>query len=239
MTKRVISLSVMLFLFAAGSGQEGNYPDRKILLRGIVKDASSESPLFNTQIFVNHNFITSTDSSGTFSFRITRNDSVLFRNLGYKPTLLRITDTLAMNEVMAGVYMTSDTIMIGEVIIIPKRPNFRSEILNAPVASTPERENAKYNMQVAAYQGKVAQGKLDDPASNYGVIRGQLSQAARERGQISSNQMVAVSPLVVIPLAYMIIKGMPGKPEPLVPDLTKEELDQIHRKYMESQRSRK
>lgn len=234
MGRKGLILLVLLVTAAKVAGQVGNELDIKILFRGVVRDASTASPLFNTQVFVNNDFVTSTDSSGTFSFRIRRNDSILFRSLGYKPALYHLSDTLVTGEIMAGVYMTSDTISIGEVIIIPKRPGFRSEILNSPAQSTPERENAKYNLQLATYQGKVAQGKLGDPTSNYGVLRQQLSQEARERGQIPSSQMVGVSPFTIIPLAYMLLKGIPGKPVPLKANLTNEELNQIHKKYLES-----
>ena len=224
---------------AAGICQVGNNSTLRILFRGIVRDAATELPLNNTQIFVNRDFITSTDSAGTFSFRVRGNDSILFTNLGYKVTLYHVSDTLFTSELMAGVYMTSDTITIGEVVIIPRRPGFRSEILNSPVQYTPERENARYNMQVAAYQGRVGQGKLGDPESNYGVLRQKFARDAREKGQVRSDQMVGISPLTAIPMIYMLLKGFPEKPVPLRPNLTNEELNQIHRAYLDSLKARK
>jgi hypothetical protein len=83
----------------------------------------------------------------------------------------------------------------------------------------------------------MSQGKLGDPASNYSVMRQLYSQQAREKGQVPSSQMVSVSPFTIIPLAYMLLKGFPEKPAPFKANLTKEELDHIHKKYLESVRS--
>jgi hypothetical protein len=237
--RRILAWLILLLPFIDGSGQDINPAGPQILFRGVVRDAVTASPLGSAQLFLNHDFITSADSAGTFSFRVSRNDTVMVKNLGYKPVVYMISDTLATTEIMAGIYLSTDTISIGEVIIIPKKPNLRSEILNSPAPLNPERENARYNMQLAAYQGKVGTGKLGDPASNYGVLRQQYSREARERGQISSNQMVSISPFTIIPVAYMLLKGFPEKPVPLKPGLTREELDQIHRKYLESVRVKK
>jgi hypothetical protein len=225
----------LLFLTTEGFGQVGKGPG--ILFRGIVKDAATDYPLTSAQIFINREYAATTDSAGTFSFRVVNNDSVTFSSLGYKPAYYHVTDTLLINELMAGIYMTSDTISIGEVIIIPKRSNLKSEILKAPTQKTPENENARYNLQMAAYQGRISQGKLGDPASNYNVMRQMYAQQAREKGQVPSDQMVSISPFTIIPLAYMLLKGFPEKPSPYIPNLTEEELNQIHKKYLESIRS--
>jgi hypothetical protein len=237
MRNGIILWFILGLISSTGFGQVGKNGETGILFRGIVKDAASDLPLSNTQIFINHIYIAATDSSGTFAFSVRTSDSILFSSLGYKPAFYHLGDSLSTTEIMAGIYMTSDTISIGEVIIIPQRPNLKSEILNTPVQLSPERENAKYNLQLAAYQGKVSQGKLGDPASNYNVMRQMYSQQAREKGQVSSSQMVSVSPFTIIPLAYMLLKGFPEKPAPFKANLTKEELDRIHKKYLESVRS--
>lgn len=234
----ILVLSLASFLYCCGQIQTGNKQEERLLFRGIVRDASTLSPLPESQIFINKSFITASDSAGEFSFLTGRKDSVLFKHLGYKPFLFTVIDTLAGNEFMAGVYLSSDTISIDEVIIVPKTMNFRSSILNTPVAVKPEYENAKYNVAVAAYQGKATTGVLGDPSANYNVVRNRILQNAREKGQIPSDRIAGISPFTILPMAYLLLKGWPENTQAMQQTLTKEELDQINKKYLESVRQK-
>ena len=109
--------------------------------------------------------------------------------------------------------MKNDTIGIGEVIIMPKFSNLKSEILNAPVTRPQEMENAKYNIAISTYLGKTTTGKLGDPASNYNFIRQQQKTEALEKGGIPSDKIAALSPFMLIPAAYLIIHGFPPENE--------------------------
>jgi len=232
----------MVFLFSASVfccySQAGNKQDVRLLFRGIVRDASSMLPLPESQIFINRTFVSASDSSGEFSFLINRRDSVLFSHLGYKPALFVAGDTLSGSEFMAGIYLGADTLLIDEVIIIPKLSNLRSAILNSPVNVNPELENAKYNLAVAAYQGKVTTGALGDPSTNYSMIKQKQLLDAREKGGIPSDRIAGISPFSVIPLAYLLLKGFPEKPPAMKQSLTRDELDQINKKYLESVRKK-
>jgi hypothetical protein len=46
--------------------------------------------------------------------------------------------------------------------------------------------------------------------------------------------MVGLSPLLLIPAAYLLINGLPEKQVPMKSNLTRQELDQIHKKYLET-----
>jgi len=135
---------------------------------------------------------------------------------------------------MAGVYMRTDTLSIGEVLIMPRLPYLKYDILKAPVATNKDMDNAKYNVAVSAYQGKMAISRLGDPASNYSLLRQQQVTNAYEKGTIPSDRIVGLSPLSLIGMAYLLIKGFPEKPVPLKSNLTRQELDQIQKKYLET-----
>jgi hypothetical protein len=135
---------------------------------------------------------------------------------------------------MAGIYMKTDTLSIGEVVIMPRNPYLRSDILKAPPESTPEIENAKYNMAISAYQGRIAISTLGDPASNYALLHQKQGIDAYEKGGIPSDRMVGLSPLSLIGVVYLLMKGFPEKPAPMKSTLTRQELDQIHKKYLET-----
>jgi hypothetical protein len=160
-------------------------------------------------------------------------DTVMFSLLGYQSSYFYVSDTLAGNEFMAGVYMKTDTLSIGEVIIMPRIQSLKYDIFKAP-ATSPEMENAKYNIAVSAYQGRMAMTQMGDPASNYSIIQQKQRINTYEKGTIPSDRIVGLSPLLLIPAAYLLINGLPEKPAPLKSNLTRQELDQIHKKYLET-----
>jgi len=134
--------------------------------------------------------------------------------------------------------MSSDTLSIGEVIIIPRITNLRSELLNARTESKVEIENAKNNLTISAYQGRQSQGSLGDPAANYELLRQKQRIDTYERGGIPSDKMLGLNPLFLLPAAYLLINGFTEKPPQLKSGLSRQEIDQIQKKYFESSRKK-
>jgi len=202
-------------------------------------DVSNLSPISNSQIFINRTFSSVSENDGTFAFYVNRNDTVVFKSLGYKSTILFVSDTLTGLEFIAGIYMNSDTLSIGEVVIVPRLINLKSEILNARSKTPSTFDNARYNVAVSAYQGRNSQSKLGDPANNYALLSQKQKVDAYERGGIPSDKMVGLSPLLLIPAAYLLIHGLPEKPAPLKQQLSDQEVNQIQKKYLETLKQRK
>lgn len=226
---------IIIFLFINHSCfcQVINNSGVRILFHGIVLDANTLSPISNSQILINHEFNSVSSTDGTFAFFVNRNDTVIFKHLAYKATMLFVSDTLVGKEFVAGIYMKSDTLLIGEVVIVPRFINLRSEIINAPTRIPSTMKNARYNVALSGYQGRTTQGKLGDPNTNYGLLRQRQKLDAYEKGGIPSDKMVGLSPLLLIPAAFLLIHGLPEKPAPFEHNLTDQELDKIHKKYME------
>lgn len=233
-----IILSVCI-LNQAGFSQGKENAGIRILFHGLVMDANTLSPLANSQIMINRAFSSVSSDDGTFAFYVNRNDTVVFKILGYKATILYVSDTLIDREFIAGVYMHTDTLSIGEVVIVPRLINLKSEILNARSKTPTTFDNARYNVAVSAYQGRNSQSKLGDPATNYTHLSQKQKVDAYERGGIPSDKMVGLSPLLLIPAAYLLIHGLPEKPAPLKPQLSDQEVDQIQKKYLETMKQRK
>ena len=227
-------LSVILVVSSTGYSQVDKSADSKILFSGVVRDASTLAPLPNSQILINRFFVSASDEEGTFAFRVSRSDTVVFSLLGYRSVRFSLSDTLTGTEFMAGVYMSTDTVSIGEVIIMPRLVNLRSDILKTPPATNAEMENAKYNMAVSAYQGRIAMSKLDDPSTHYSVLQNRQFINAIDKGGIPSGQFMGLNPLLLIPAAYLLIYGFPEQAPPMKSTLTRQELDQIHKKYLEN-----
>jgi hypothetical protein len=238
--KRNFLLGILLFFFIQSSFcQQKPNSDARILFHGIVIDASTLLPISNSQILINRAFSSVSSADGTFSFNVNRKDTVFFRHLGYKSTSMFVSDTLAGLEFVAGIYMQTDTLLIGEVIIVPKHTNLKSEIMNAPGRIPSTFENARYNVAISAYQGRTTKGQLGDPAMNYNLLRQKQKVDSYEKGEIPSSQIAGLNPLLLLPAAYILLHGSPEKPAPFKKELTDQEISQIYKKYLESLKKQK
>lgn len=210
-----------------------------VLFRGVVMASQTLTRIPGSMIYVNRTASSISKTDGTFSFYAYRRDTVSFTSLGFKPAFLIVSDTLMAKEFLTGVYLQADTIEIGEVIIVPRIDNFKAELANSRVEPNPKFDNARSNVNIASYQGRTGQGKLGDPAINYEIIRQKQKLDAYERGGIPSDKMIGLNPLILLPAAYLLMKGLPEKPTPPEPRVTQKELDELNRRYSEQIRSRK
>jgi hypothetical protein len=234
--KRIFLFIVLFFcLIQSCFCQQTDNSGVRILFRGVVMDANTFSLISNSQILINRNFSSVSNVDGTFAFFVNKHDSVLFKHLGYKSTLFFVSDTLAGKDFVAGIYMHSDTVSIGEVIIVPRFTNLKSEIMNAPSKVPSIMDNARYNVAISGYQGRTTQGKLVDPATNYNLIRQRQTVGAYEKGEIPSDQIAGISS-ILLPAAYLLIHGIPENSAPMEQNLTDQELNQIKQKYLETHR---
>jgi hypothetical protein len=232
--KRIVLIISLIFVFLySGLSQIKENADGKIFIRGLVIDASTLSPISNSQIMINNAFSSVSGVDGSFFFYVNVYDTVTFSSLGYKKSVMNISDTLHGPEFITGIYLNSDTLSIGEVIIIPGYKNLKSEILNSKSEAPVGMDNARYNVAVSAYQGKKSQNILGDPQDNYSVIREKQKVNAFEKGGIPSEYIVGFNPLIFLPAAYVLLHGLPENAAPLRPELTDQEVAQIHKKYLE------
>ena len=238
--KRFFILAIAVFSIINSVFSQDERDSRiRILFRGLVLDANSFSPVANSQIIINRAFTSVSGVDGTFAFYVSRRDTVVFVSLGYKPTTLYVSDTLSGSEFNAGIYMKADTLSIGDVVIVPRLNNLKSDMLNSRSRTPSTMDNARYNVAVSAYQGKNSQGRLGDPAANYELLRQKQKVDAFEKGGIPSDKIFGLNPLLIIPAAYLLIHGLPEKPEPMKQELTEQEINEINRRYLETVKSRK
>jgi hypothetical protein len=240
MIKSLILLLLAIYLSAGVCySQKSMEGARPILFRGIVFDASNQSRLPGSSILVNRILSALSAENGAFSFYAGKKDTVVFTMMGYKSATLIVNDTLTAAEFLTGVYLQTDTILIGEVIIVPKLPNLKAEMMNPRVTTDIKTENARSNISIATYQGKTSQGKLGDPAINYEMMRQKQKIDAYERGGIPSDKMVAISPLLLIPAVYLLIHGVPETPPPPKSQISSKEMDELQKMYQELLKNRK
>jgi hypothetical protein len=229
---------ILFFLRQSCICQEKDNTGVRILFHGTVMDANTFAPIANSQILINRAFTSVSREDGSFAFFVNRFDTVLFRHIGYKTTPYFVCDTLVGKEFIAGVFMNTDTVTIGEVVIVPRFVNLKSEIMNSPSKIPSTMDNARYNVALSAYSGRTTKGNLGDPETNYGLLRERQKINAYEKGGIPSDRIAGLNPLLLLPAAYLLIHGAPEKPEPFEHRMTDQELEQIRKKYQEIQQQK-
>ena len=238
MKRFVLIVSSVFIFFFQGLSQVNEKTDTRILFRGLVIDASTFAPVPNSQILINNAFSSVSGVNGSFSFYVNQHDTIIFKSLGYKTSVMQISDTLTGREYITGIYLSSDTLSIGEVIIIPGYKNLKSEIMNAKSKTPTAMDNARYNVAVSAYQGKYSQGALGNPDDNYKVISQKQRVDAYEKGGIPSDHIVGFNPLIFLPAAYLLMHGLPESAPSMSPQITDEEMEQVHKKYLETHKQK-
>lgn len=230
---------ILVFLLSLKSfAQLTNNPDSLLLFRGVVIDASTMERLAGTVIAINRINRTASNTDGTFSFLANHLDTVEFTMMGYKPLKIIISDTLHAPVFLTGVYLHQDTVAIGEVIIVPRFPLIMSGRIDAPKISDINIENARNNINIAAWQGKTSQPRFGDPMINYEYLRNKQKVEAYEKGGIPSDKMVGLSPLLLIPTAYLLINGFPEKPEFIQSSVSQSEIFELNELFLEKIRKK-
>lgn len=236
-SERSLFISKQIFVFLAFvflslsslrvSAQGENIKSYPMLFRGVVFDGVSQRALDGVKY--TSDSVRYTDSRGMFSFFARTYDTIVFEHPGYRSFVLFVPDTLHAREYTTAIYMHPDTVMIGEVVIIPYMGNLKYEIMSAPPKSDVQSINAANNLRISAYQGLTGMNKLGDPVSNYRMLQDKQKINAFEKGGIPSDQMVSLSPFMVVPAIYLLIKGLPETPAPPKPYLSPGELEDLQK----------
>jgi len=217
---------IFALLFAAPLNLNGQQSSL-ILFHGIILDSGTREPLTGAHYINMHRSAGAADSRGQVSFYARTLDTVIFTCIGYKDFRMVISDTLYAREYTAGIFMSSDTLMIEAVVVVPRLGNLRAEIMADKTPADQEMINASNNLKLSAYQGLTSSSELGDPAMNYELLRQKQRTDAIERGGIPSDKMIGLSPFTIIPIIYILAKGLPEDPKPPAPHISSRELQQI------------
>jgi hypothetical protein len=221
---RLLPLLILAAFMTQGTEAQDLQP---MLFHGVILDADTREPLTGAHFTVKNRSAGAADSRGMFSFYARHNDTVTFTSVGYRTLIITVADTLRAREYVAAIWLSTDTLMIPAVVVMPRLGNIKAAIMSEPPAANQELINATNNLKVAAWQGITSASRQVDPASNYELLRQQQRIDAYEKGGIPSSQMVALSPFSIIPLIYILAKGLPEDPEPPKPYISVRELEKL------------
>lgn len=228
-------LGIWLFIgmVSALSAQE-TVKEKLVLIHGVVFDAVSQAPIVNVHFLINNQPGGATDDEGKFSTYLYRGDTICFSYLG-RTDIIFYTDTLPGNSYVAGIFMKPDTLQIGEVIVMPRMGDLKSEFMNSSATVSQNMVNAQNNITISTYQGLTNPPELGDPGTNYTLIKQKQAIAVYEKGGIPSDRMVSLNLISLIPASiYLLANGLPEKPAPPVPRVSVSDIEKIKKAYRES-----
>jgi hypothetical protein len=206
----------------------------QILITGVVIDGDTEKGIENAQYFVRQGGGGVTDYQGFFSLFTLPGDTIEFRMVGYKPAFLAVDNNQNAKSFLAMVVMVTDTMEVGEIVILPQLPDLKTIATTPSVLDSKEYENARRNIAVSVFQGLTNEQQMVDARANYDVIRRKHTIDAYERGGIPSSQMVSLSPFMIVPALYLLMNGLPEEPEPPPARISNKDLERLRRAWREN-----
>lgn len=129
------------------------------------------------------------DHRGIFSIISVPGDTIFFSAIGYKSTLLTIPPSVAGHHFITDVILVTDTIMIGEVLVLPWKTYSefkRAVIENKPV--DPLMENMEYNLALVEQQ--IWSDMRATPGEAYRYTMQQMADNLYTRGQMPANNLL-------------------------------------------------
>lgn len=129
------------------------------------------------------------DHRGIFSIISVPGDTVFFSAIGFKPTLLTVPGSAEGNHYITDVMMVTDTILIGEVLVLPWKTysEFKRAVLENKPAD-PLMENMEYNL--AMLQQQIWSDMSPTPGQAYRYTMQQMSDNLYTRGQMPANNLL-------------------------------------------------
>ena len=147
---KYLNILILFIISLDVSGQK----DDLIQFSGVIRNLKYE-PVENVHIInVNEKTGTTSNRKGMFSFIVQPSDSIVFRSVGYKNTLVVIPDSVSSGHYPRDVYMLNDTIRLAEVKIFPWKSyeEFKVAFMNLELPQQKELERAYKNIALIQVQ---------------------------------------------------------------------------------------
>lgn len=225
---------LLLIIPLSASGQQVAKERASVLITGVVIDGATENGIANAQYFARRGGGGVTDNQGYFSLFTRTGDTIEFRMVGYRPAFIAVDESLIASSYLAMIAMVTDTMQVGEIVILPQLPDLRTIATAPSVLDSKEYENARRNITVGVFQGLTTEQQMVDARANYDVIRRRHTINAFEKGGIPSSQMVAVSPFMIVPALYLLMNGLPEEPKVPPARISNKDLDRLRKAWRDN-----
>jgi len=162
----------LLFVVSLSYGQMMNI-STDIIFSGVVINAQDSKEMPNVTCRYGQDKGVYSDSEGCFRIKIQRGDTVLFTYIGFKSCQVIIPDSLFESEYMMGIFMSADTVMLSEVLILRRWKNQNQQYML----------NAQNNMRSMLNQS-YAPVKYMDAAMNQKMLINEFARSIEMKGHV-------------------------------------------------------
>ena len=189
-------VSILLLLLCTFAGAQMNRDS--LLFRGVVMERDSLFSLPHAKYIVNNKVAYTANEQGQFSFWARTGDIVHFTYVGFRPLYVQVNDTLANDNYLMGIFLSRDTILLSEVVIIPQMLNPNAVARNMPLLSTRDQMVAQNNIAMSTYQAKTQPVTVWDAEMNQKNFIQARSNDIAFQTQVQPSQMVGVSSTTIM-----------------------------------------
>jgi hypothetical protein len=164
-----------------------------------------------------------------FSLYARWHDTITFTCIGYREYSMVVQDTLGRGSILPVSTSPGRHTMIPAVIVIPRLGNIRAEIMADRPVPTQEMINASNNLRMGVYQGLTTPLNWGIPATIMSCSGRNRGWRHMRRGRSRPDQMIGLSPLILIPLIQRLASGPPEDPVPPAPHISAREMEHLRR----------
>lgn len=125
--------AAVLLLAVVADGQILPQPAATII-RGSILDAADLQPIPFASVYVRHGYGTASNENGYFELPCHLGDTINFSCIGYQRVMFAVPDSLIGRSRVVGILMSADTILLGEVLVLPfiTYAQLKYEVANMP-----------------------------------------------------------------------------------------------------------
>ncbi len=184
-------LPILLLLICTFAGAQMNRDS--LLFRGVIMERDSLFSLPYAKYIINNKSAYTANEQGHFSFWARTGDIVHFTYVGFRPLYVQVNDSLANDNYLMGVFLSRDTILLSEVVIIPQILNPNAVARNMPMLTTRDQAIAQNNVAMSTYQAKTQPVTTWDAEMNQKNFIQARSNDIAYQTQVQPSQMLGVS----------------------------------------------
>ena len=148
-----ILLLLMAFGMVWGQGVAQETERREVAVAGVVCERDSLKPLPETVCRLGKQ-VEDVDGEGRFYMTAYVGDTIRFSHIGYAPVEVVVTDSLEREDYLLGVFMSRDTVLLSEVLVLPR-------FLERDIRLNPLLQNAYHNLNGAIWAASRPVEKMD------------------------------------------------------------------------------
>ncbi|MDA3867202.1 MAG: carboxypeptidase-like regulatory domain-containing protein [Salinivirgaceae bacterium] len=196
------SFAIFILMIFAGSAFAQLVQKDSIQFSGVVFDENRKS-MSNAHILINSKKGALTSPSGFFNINVNANDTVTFSYVGYKKYDFIVPDTMQQRQYITGVFLTTDTLTLSEVIVLPwlSKEHFRQAFIDNQYIGK-DVANARANMSLVSVSSVNQYDYMN--TSGIDLQMTQFNNAQQYKGLVSPDDMVGVTLTSAVGLIYRL-----------------------------------